>query len=389
MTINWLLPFMNLTGGIKVPLEYANQLAEQGHRVRVYYPGVIETAPTQRWYWSWFEAPLRQLKYLIMVSWLKRHEAHWIALNPKLELIRVPALETRFIKPADWQIATGQANDWLIQLPESWGSKANLVQDYESWVQSEAELLRQLKNPSSHLIIISQQLADKIHRLTGRGADLLLANGVNTELFQPPSSIKTESQAVKKIGLLNHAAPHKGSLRAWQTVRSLLLADSTLQIELTVIGQTDPSHLKALQLPASEKNRLKLNWLGELSQAELITQLQKIDLLIYLPLEEGYGLLPLELMAMAVSVITTPVGAMPEYGQNVLYLTKGDPLDERSVIKQATALAQQILSQPFELSRLQQGVKQAQALSLKQQTTKLSHWLNDQLFQKPNQELTQ
>lgn len=382
MIINWLLPFVNLTGGIKVPLEYANQLAKQGHQVTVYYPGVIALAPTQSWYWSWLEAPLRQLKYLIMVSWLKRHEAHWIELDPRLELKRVPALEARFIKKADWQIATGQANDWLIQLPTSWGRQANLVQDYESWVQSDSELLRQLKNPSSQLIIISRRLAEKIHRLTGRKADLLLANGVNTELFKPLTSKKTAADAVdaakslKKIGLLNHSAPHKGSQRAWQTVQALLNADKELKIELTVIGQTDPAYFEKLELSADDKSRLTLQWLGELAQTELITKLQQLDLLIYLPIDEGYGLLPLEMMAMAVPVIATPVGAMPEYGQDILYFINDDSTNDTAVAKQASALALAILSQAPGLSRLQRGVKAAQTLDLRKQAERLEEWLS-------------
>lgn len=38
MKINFILPFIGLSGGVKVVFEYANRLAEEGHDVKVIYP---------------------------------------------------------------------------------------------------------------------------------------------------------------------------------------------------------------------------------------------------------------------------------------------------------------------------------------------------------------
>src|SRR5262245_8608986 len=121
MTITIVLPFINLTGGIRVLLDYANALHDQGHRVTVIYP---------RWPYR-FQYPRRQ-------QWVefKKHLAHdgrvpWFDLRAPLTC--VPLIRTPWMPKADVVIAAGWAvaHD-VAALPASRGKKVLIVFHHES-----------------------------------------------------------------------------------------------------------------------------------------------------------------------------------------------------------------------------------------------------------------
>src|SRR6476646_4510005 len=91
MKITIVLPFVNLTGGIRVMLDYANWLHEAGHDVTVAYPSwPYRFQWTRRQQWAEFRKTPDHIG--------------WFTL--RCRLLRVPLVRSRFLPRADVVIAT-------------------------------------------------------------------------------------------------------------------------------------------------------------------------------------------------------------------------------------------------------------------------------------------
>ena len=297
MTITIVLPFINLTGGIRVLLDYANWLHDAGHRVTVVYPQ-----------WPY------QFQYTRQQQWVefKKHSRHsasvsWLPL--RCELLRVPLVRSIFMPKAELVIAAGWpvAHD-VSRLPASRGRKVLIVFHHESGTGPENKIVAIYRMPY-YRIAFSNFVRDTITAMFHCHIHDVVPNGVDTKLFYPDGTPNPRS-----VLFLYHPDPRKG---AADGVEALVRIGRELpDVNVHVLGPVRP------QAP--------LPW-GDIEfhpdDATLRRRYSQATCLLYPSRYEGFGLPPLEAMACGCPPVTTSVGAVPEFardGWNASVVEPGD-----------------------------------------------------------------
>jgi glycosyltransferase involved in cell wall biosynthesis len=297
MTITIVLPFINLTGGIRVLLDYANWLHDAGHRVTVVYP---------RWPY--------QFQYTRRQQWgeFRKHLAHngcvpWFPLRCRLEC--VPLIRGVFLPKADVVVAAGWpvAHD-VSRLPASHGRKVLIVFHHESGTGPE-DRIRAIYGLPYYRIAFSQFVRTTITAQFGCEIHDVVPNGVDTSRFFPDGEAEPASAL-----LIYHPDPRKGGDTGVAALTQLRARHPgiTLRACGTVRPETWPQWLPFEFHP---------------DDATLRRRYSQSTVLLYPSRHEGFGLPPLEAMACGCPPVTTGVGAVPEYaadGVNAAVVKVGD-----------------------------------------------------------------
>src|ERR1700730_13826573 len=122
-------------GGARIVYEYANYLVRQGHTVNLVFPRQLDAGTRS----------LRIRARQLHDRWTSRGSAairrrmgqsamRWIAVEPAVRLLFVPALDPQRIPEADAIFATfWRTAEYVLEYPRSKGEKFYLVQEYETW----------------------------------------------------------------------------------------------------------------------------------------------------------------------------------------------------------------------------------------------------------------
>ncbi len=294
MKITFILPFVNLTGGIKVLFEHANGLAKRGHAVTIIYPGRLSQA--QSWTWP-FEAKARQLKYWLFVDIFHKTEAAWFDLDSRIRLHRTPSLASQYIPNAEIVIATAPETVlWVADYPSTKGIKIHFAQDYETWYLPE-HFLRQTFNTKMRLITIGSW-QKKLYESFGRRVDLIVPNGVDLKRFNPGHRQYRHEPPVRVL-MNYHHAPYKGMADG---LAALKIAEVVAPIRRVMFGMHDLA-----------KTIGEVEYHQAISEADLIDLYRSCDIFLWPTHHEGFGLPPMEAMACGTPVVGTATGAMPDY----------------------------------------------------------------------------
>jgi hypothetical protein len=129
--ITFVIPFVNLTGGIRVLLDYANWLHDEGHLVTVVYPlWPYRYQLTTRERFVEFRKHLRSAP---RVGWF----------DLRCRLLRVPYVANRFVPPGDLVLATSWPTAQSVaRLHDSRGKKVHIVFHHESGTGPERRICR-------------------------------------------------------------------------------------------------------------------------------------------------------------------------------------------------------------------------------------------------------
>lgn len=331
MTLTLVLPFINLTGGIRVLLDYANWLQAAGHEVTVVYPCWpyrFQYTPRQQW---------------VEFQHHRRHEGKvpWYPL--RCRLLRVPVVRNVFLPVADLVVATAwpTAHD-VARLGRSRGRKVQIVFHHETGTGPEARIVATYSLPYFR-IAFSNFVRDSVQRQFACRVDAVVPNGVDTNLFFPDGPVEPRS-----VLFLYHPDPRKG---AADGIRALtLLRERMPDLVVRVCGTVRPD-----QLP---------DWMPfdfHPPDAVLRQRYSRAAALLYPSRYEGFGLPPLEAMACGCPSVTTTVGAVPEFaadGRDALFVRTGDA-------EQMAARLEQVLTNADLRQRLSRaGLETAQRYSL-------------------------
>jgi len=328
MKIVFVLPVLTVGGGIRVVFEYGAQLQRRGHMVFIVYPLIPPFA-------------LRLLKQQGLKNTVKKS---LVSLNRRVfplkttaTLLKVPWLSTRILNrkvpDADVVIATG----WETALPvyklaKQKGEKFYFIQhyeifdvwnDYASWEDAEkvetdsSKLCLAMADiiPKNRSLRTVKELVDATYKLPLRKITIsnwlkelleekfhqivngMVVNGVDFDRFDCPH--KQPSSRTKKILAMYSPVKWKGAedcIKAFELVKKRYP-----DIEFTMYGVVKgklPGWIKFYENPSPEMlNRLYCS----------------TDIFVSSSWVEGFNLPPMEAMACKCAVVTTNVGAVPDY----------------------------------------------------------------------------
>ncbi len=330
MKITIALPFINLTGGIRVMLDYANWMHRAGHEVTVLYP----TWP-YRFQWT-----RRQQWVEFRKTAAAEERVPW--LDVLCTLRRIPLIQTPFVPRADMIIATAwpTVHD-VARLPASCGTKVHVVMHHESGSGPEQRIRAIYRLPFRRLAF--SHFVRRSVEAFGCPIDAVVPNGVDTTLFYSNGDVAPDT-----VLLLYHPDPRKGSDDGIAALTRL--RDRIPRVRIRVVGTVRPERLPDWMPFEFHPDDTTLRRLYSSS-----------TVLLYPSRYEGFSLPPLEAMACGCPSVTTDVGAVPEYashGRDAIIVRAGD-------VERMTDSIAQILEHPQLRDQLsEEGLKTAQRWSL-------------------------
>ncbi len=351
MKITFVLPVINLAGGVRVVFEYANRLNKLGHHINIIYPVSFPALRCGR-----KSRPIKDIFHANIISLLKKNNIDWFDLQVKL--IKVPSIDldyvgfVKYLVPdADIIIATSWETAYFVNaMPCAKGDKFYFIQHYEIWdiwnnieCWKKAKLMNEctknlpkvmsyIEPSDDHLkkikklvdqsyflplkkIVISGWLKELITERFGLEVQGLIPNGINFETFHCNGQKSRPSQ--RSVVIMPYRdIPWKGDSDG---LKALKMARETYgdSLEIRLYGR---------------KGSLdSINWAKFYEQPD-DEQLRDLycssDIFVYPSWVEGFGLPPMEAMACGCAVVTTDVGAVPEYsipGKTAIVVPPHDP----------------------------------------------------------------
>jgi glycosyltransferase involved in cell wall biosynthesis len=331
VTITFVLPFVNLTGGIRVMLDYANWLHDRGHHITVVYPcWPYRFQYTRKQQWGEFQKHRRAGG---TVPWY----------DVRCDVQCVPWIHHRFLPSADVVIATAwpTVRD-VARLPRRCGTKVHIVMHHESQTGPESRI-ESIYRFDFFRIAFSRATASSIQERFGCRIDVVVPNGINPAIFFRDGDCRDAS-----VLFLYHPDPRKGAadgLEALSRLRERLPRVSTRTVG-TVKPPTWPETLPFEFHPAD---------------AILRRAYSTSAVLLYPSRYEGFGLPPLEAMACGCPPVTTCVGAVPEYATHGLNAFIVDPGDVEGMVDW---LARALTDVPLRTRLAAEGLRTAGRYSL-------------------------
>jgi len=351
MKINFILPGIDLNGGVRAVFKIANRLEERSHDVHIIYPFYTPALEAK---WSDIQTRLYRLgKGCIRTSqWIINTPPNWFDL--KAELVLVPStspslipLFEHLIPDADVVIATGWTEAYATAALSNW-DKYYFIQHYEIWPVWENEQCWESASmlsgdPSVAMTDVTPEdnqarrhkcLVDKSYELglkhiitsdwekrvierLGQGTVGKVPLGIDTEKFYPSA----ESEDFTLLALYRDSLL-KGDREAIQSMKALHKIYS--DIRYIMFGKSKTGEIP--DFVEFHKNP---------SEDQLRSLYSISDVLIYPSWVEGYGLPPMEAMACKTALISADVGAVSEYtpSEGVRYIDRWDTNQIISTVK--------------------------------------------------------
>ena len=298
MKITFLLPGIDLSGGVKVVATYAKMLSKRGHDVNVVFPRKPLTVNPRSWvsraraYWRQKAHPDRGhfsgYDHLLKPARVSK-ESHPLLPGGMFPVLRNDIPDADVIIATYWETAF-----WIAELPKSFGNPFYLIQHYETWDCDEKQLQRMQGSWQLPLrkIVVARWLKDLAREKFNDPGALLLHNGVDLEHFNSPLRKMNETPSV---GFTYSWAPWKRSDLLAEVVERVRRTIPDLQVR--TFGQYNPS--SRMPYPQGGKH------VFQPSQSEIPGLYASVDVWLLGSDTEGFGLPVLEAMACRTPVVTT------------------------------------------------------------------------------------
>jgi len=327
MKINFIVPEISRTGGMRIIFEYANRLTSRGYNVVLYSPNI----------------PFNNYMGMFMPYYIKYRFKYGlkniITGNKLAENIFERSFDVKFlwmfndhtIRDADVTVATSWTTSYVVdKLNESKGKKYYLIQDYEQW-NSNVEYVDKSYSLNLNRITVSGYLKNLLLDRFNSDSEVIL-NSIDFSVFNNPGKkFGTKTQ----ILFMDHSLENKNTVDAIETVKNLKFKYPDLNI-------------KCFGFKNYHKLPDFVNFTENPDDIETKRLYCESDIFLYTSKFEGFGLPPAEAMACKCAVVGNNVGAVPEFSQNMKSAILTSPEFPHELIKGAEYL----LNNKEELKRI-------------------------------------
>ena len=295
MKITFVLPGFSARpiGGFAVVYRYANELSRRGHAVTIVHPGTVDIRLRGvRWAKSWLWRP----KALVTRN---RGRPRWFELDDAVATRLTPDLRSRAMPRGDVIFATAcNTARPVVRLPRSRGAGFYLIQGYENWTLSDAEVNATWRLPL-HKVVIARWLQEigvalgEVDRLT------YIPNGVDAGEY--PMRVVPENREPNTIGLLYHDAELKRTVDGVAAMS--LVRERFPDVSLTVFGTTPrPAWLPEWASYTENPSRRRLTELYN-----------SFAIFLHTSRTEGFPLPPAEAMLSGCALVAAANRGVQEY----------------------------------------------------------------------------
>lgn len=352
MRITFVLPTFapRPSGGFKVVYEFANGLANRGHRVSVVHPCFASlSAKIKERLWSKF--------WPLAVRVALRQLPPWFNVSSQVRMLLVPDLRPAYVPDADLIVAASwQAAEVVAAYPSRKGRKCYLVQDYEHWMTASEGVRRRIEatfHPFSLRIAYSPSVIDMLAR-AGVPHDVYVPLAIDQTRYYLERPVEQREHG--SIGFPYRPEPFKGSADA-VTALSMLHAHDPAAIGASAYGPRVHRELPPW-----------IRYLPSPSDASLRSFYNASSIFVLPSLYEGWGLPGLEAMACGAALVTTDslgVRGYAKHGENALVV----PINQPGLL--AKAVEQLLLDDALRQRLARQGSIDAQRFSWDRSVTAL------------------
>ena len=288
MKITFLLPVVSMSGGIRVVVIHAKNLAKKGHVVTL-----ISPAPTK----PKFRDRARQfLKTGKSLRWEKSPQSHIDGTG--LRHIVAPhsgPLKIEDIPPSDVIVATWwETAEWLMNWPASCGAKVYFIQGHETFDFLPIERVKNTYHSDLYKITVSDWLCELMKFEYKVPQCDLVSNAVDH--FQFNSSVRSKN-IKPSIGFLYGSTRLKGMDVSLAVVDKLFGCYPHLEV-ISFGSKFDPEF--------SMDSRI--NFIESPPQDEIKNIYAACDVWLSTSRSEGFGLTAMEAMACRTPVVSTRTG---------------------------------------------------------------------------------
>ncbi|MEM0913159.1 MAG: glycosyltransferase family 4 protein [Planctomycetota bacterium] len=290
LTITFVCPPANLSGGVRVIAVYAASLARRGHRVR------IVTVPYRQRSLKWKLKDWSRGRFDVRrpePSHLDDLDAQRLDLTEPSQLTAARVGDADVLVTTLWTTAVHAA-----RLPAACGRQVHFVQHDERVVTPMlAEQVAEAWRLPGPRLVVSPWLAEVAHEEFEHNDVELCPNGVDLELFHP---LDTQTSRTQTVGMMYSRAAFKGADIAIDAVRRHRAAIGASDgLRLITFGHETPGDAHADVIDAFEHRP---------AQARIAELYRSCDAWLYPSRCEGFGLPVLEAMASGTPVIGTDAG---------------------------------------------------------------------------------
>lgn len=295
------------SGGMRIIFEYGNRLSKRGHDVYYYFPfkpykftDDVLIKKSKRYYW-------------IIKDNLFNRKSVIQAYNCIFKIKGVPLINDYFIRDADVIIATQWPTAYDVNdLSNIKGNKIYFLQDYEVWNSDKKRVDNALYLNLKKITIskYNQKFFSDHFKINTE----VILNGLDFNVFNEFPA-KSHRRIKKVITFIDHPLADKGTETVINVVRKLKKDYNNLEF-------ISYGHKKYHNIPEYVKFYINPD-----DNVVVRSIFEKTNIFLYPSLKEGFALPPAEAMACNCAVVTTPVGAVPEYSINnetAIFVKPGD-----------------------------------------------------------------
>jgi glycosyltransferase involved in cell wall biosynthesis len=336
MKINFLVPEIVRSGGIRTVWEYSNRLTRLGHEVIVYTPMIPFNSYRPKYPVGIIK---HQLKYALKQFTGKAFMPPNI-YKSNFKIKAVPAVNNFVISDADAIVATSWTTAYHVtKLSAAKGKKFYLIQDFEVWNSNIERAENSYRLPLNRTVV-SKYLHDLLKSKFNSDSTIISA-GVNFEDFYNENKIYNEGNhpLEKPVIIFNdHLLEHKN-------VRGLLKA-------LEMLKEKYPA-LVARCFGVSRYNEMPsyIDFHRNPDDKTLRELYCSSDIFLFASRYEGFGTPPAEAMACKCALVANAVAAIPEYSVHMESAIHCNPNDHTELFKGASYL----IDNPAELKRISEA----------------------------------